>query len=116
MTYRDFYTAVANANLSAEMTEFAEKAIKTLDDKNAKRKSTGTPNQRANEDIKATIVEFLAANAETAYTAANLVNEFGFNAQKISALMRQIVAAGKATAFEGKNEKKNKVKFYRYAG
>ena len=61
MTYRDFYTAVVNANISDELTAFATAAIQKLNDKNDKKRETTSPKQAANEEIKTKILEVLAA-------------------------------------------------------
>lgn len=98
-----------NGALIPEMTEFASAAIGKIDGKNAARKGKMTPSQKANEELKATIVAGVTAG-ET-YTAKDIAETFGITAQKASALARQLVAVGVFTESEVKT-KKGKVKGY----
>ena len=118
MTYREFYTAVINAELSEEMTEFATAAIKKLDDKNANRKSTtGNPKKAENEKFKERIYEDMNAEPNRIFTAKELstlytTDENEVTTQKISALLRQMAESGIVKVLEVKDSKKNKVKGY----
>jgi predicted transcriptional regulator len=91
MTNRDFYTAVINANINDDLTAFAQSAIEKLDIKNDKRKNTLSPNQKANEEIKTEILNLLATAPQSAKT---IVDNIGYNTQKISALVKQLVDNG----------------------
>ena len=113
MTNRDFYTAVINANVSAELTDFAKSAIEKLDHKNENRKAKGTPTQRANTELKTQILDFMYENVNRVYTAKELADNFGVVTQKISPLMKQIADTGTIDIFEVKDSKKNKVKGYK---
>lgn len=90
MTNREFFNAVIAANINDEITEFAKQSIKKLDDKNDKRKTTLSPNQKANEDIKTEILDLLATAPQSAKT---IVDNIGYNTQKISALCTQLINA-----------------------
>ena len=113
MTYKAFYNEVIKANISDEMTAFAENAIKVLDNKAAKRAENGTAKQRANEVIKADIVK--AMENGTVYTAAAIV-AMGIdgvtNTQKVSPLMAQLAKAGIVEVSEVKVKGKGKVNGY----
>lgn len=116
MTQREFFTAVASANISDSITEYATSAIAKLDEKNAKRKSTGTATQRANVAIKEAIIS--AMEAGVTYTAAEIVAlgiEGVSSTQKVSPLMKQIAKTGKVVISEIKIKGKGTVKGYTLA-
>lgn len=91
MTNRDFFKAVINANINDDLTAFAQSAIEKLDKKNSDRKTKLSPNQKANEDIKTEILNLLATAPQSAKT---IVDNIGYNTQKISALVKQLVDNG----------------------
>lgn len=116
MTQREFFTAVASANISDSITEYATSAIAKLDEKNAKRKTTGTATQKANKVIKDTILS--AMEKGVTYTAAEIVAlgiEGVTSTQKVSPLMKQIADTGKIIISEVKIKGKGKVKGYTLA-
>ena len=113
MTQREFFTAVVSANISDSITEYATSAIAKLDEKNAKRKTTGTATQKANKVIKDAIVT--AMEKGVTYTAAEIVAlgiEGVSSTQKVSPLMKQIADTGKITISEVKIKGKGTVKGY----
>lgn len=113
MTNREFLNAVISAGISAEVTEFATASLTKIDEKNEKRKASGSKTAQANVAIKSAIVA--AMENGVTYTAAEIVAlgvEGVTSTQKASALMRQIVAAGQATESEIKIKGKGKVKGY----
>ena len=113
MTNRQFLTAIVEGKVTPEIVEYAEAQIVKLDEKNKKRRETGTANQRANEGIKEAILG--AMEAGVTYTAAEIVT-FGIDGitstQKVSPLMSQLSDAGKVTISEVKIKGKSKVKGY----
>lgn len=113
MTNRQFLTAIVEGKVTPEIVEYAKAQIVKLDEKNAKRRETGTANQRANEGIKEAILG--AMEAGVTYTAAEIVT-FGIDGitstQKVSPLMSQLSDAGKVTISEVKIKGKSKVKGY----
>ena len=110
MTNREFYTAVIEANINAEATEFATAAIAKLDARNEARKTKVSPKKEANEALKAQIVE--KAETEVQYTAATIGEEFGISTQKAAQLMTQLVKEGKFVKTEVKIKGKGKVNAY----
>lgn len=113
MTYKIFYQNVINANISEEMTAFAENAIAILDAKNAARKEKGTKTQQDNVVHKQNIVNTMEVG--TTYTAASVVEmkiDGVVTTQKASALLRQLVADGVLSESEVKVKGKGKVKGY----
>lgn len=113
MTNRQFLTAIVEGKVTPEIVEYAKAQIVKLDEKNAKRRETGTANQRANEGIKEAILG--AMEAGVTYTAAEIVT-FGIDGitstQKVSPLMSQLSDTGKITISEVKIKGKSKVKGY----
>lgn len=113
MTQREFYTAVINANVSEDITEFAKGRIAHLDDVNSKRASKGTPAQRENAEIKARIVAEIDKGVP--FTAAEIAKKFDISPNKASALCGQIAKAGYATIAKARVEKgKSKVNIYTF--
>lgn len=113
MTQRDFLTAVINANISADITDFAKSRIAHLDEVNSRRKERGTVTQRENEDIKVAVLKKFEAGVS--YTAAEVAGweiEGIKSTQKASAILRLLVEADKLVQGEMKIKGKGKVKCY----
>ena len=111
MTNREFLTAVsACENCSDEIREYAQAAIAKMDAANEARKNK--PSKKSAEN--APILEQIATEILTveAQTAATIAEAAGISTQKASALLRQLVADGKATVAEAKLPKKGTVKVY----
>lgn len=111
MTTRDFLTTIINSTLSDEVKDFAQKGLVALDKRNAKRRDTQTKAQKENEGVKTAILDFLLANKGAA-VASEIASACGISTQKASALLRQIVADGKAHSTEVKVKGKGKVLAY----
>lgn len=113
MTQRDFFTAVIAANLSAEMTAFAEGRIKHLDDVNSKRTEKGTPKQRANAEIQANIIATIDKGVP--FTGKQVAEKYGLTPPVATAICGKIVKAGYATVTKERVEKgKGKVNVYTF--
>ena len=109
MTKREFYVAIANGEMNDKVKTAAAEYIAKMDEANEKRKNTLSKKQEENEAIKAEILEHLNSEAKTATTIGELM---GISTQKASALLRQLVNDGKATATEVKIPKKGTQKGY----
>ena len=96
MTYREFYTAIVNGEMNADLQEFATNAIAKLDERNAKRASKPSKTAVANEPIKASILEFLA-NGET-HIAKEIGEAVGITTAKASSLCGQLAKEEKVVA------------------
>lgn len=89
-----------------DLAEFCDKQIELLAKKNTTKdgEKRMTATQKANEDTKADILDSMADN--TAYTITQMIKEFSsisdLTNQKVSALMRQLVADGKVVRTEEK--------------
>lgn len=115
MTNREFLTAIANSNLSDDLTTYAAEQIVKLDMRNAarKEKQSSKPSKTAieNEPIKASIMEFLSAQSEP-MIAVDIAKNIGITTAKASSLLRQLADAGKVIKSEVKIPKKGKVNGY----
>lgn len=106
MTYREFYTAVANGTINDDVIAMAKASIVKLDERNAKRAGQPSKTAVANEPIKASIVEFLA-NGES-HIAKEIAEALNLTTSKASALCGQLVKDGRLTATEVKVPKVGK--------
>lgn len=121
MTKREFLNEVIAAEgISEAIAEFAKKEIEALDARNAKRAKTPSKTQVANAPLKEEIVNKLKATGEYR-TASEVSSWFGLDdenkpkmsIQKVSALLRQLVADGIVESTEVKVPKKGKQKAYK---
>ena len=112
MTNREFYQAVINANVNAELTNFAAAAIEKLDKRNANRKSKPTKSQAANENFKTEIIEFLADKED--FTLCSVIaKHFDVTSQKASGVLALMVKDGTVEVADVKVPKQGKRKGYR---
>lgn len=98
MTKREMFTAIAEKVAdNTEMVEFLNHQIELLDNSRSAKKGL-TPTQKANVEVKETILVNLA-RFEEPITVTELLNHGsgleGFTNQKISALIGQLVKEGK---------------------
>lgn len=116
MTYRKFYTAVKNIEgIDPTLVEFADKAIKALDKKNENRKGDNSKTAKAMAEWRNKMTALLTENgAMTAKQIAKALttDEIEVTTQKVTAIAKSY-ADGVLTVYEDKDEKKNKVKFYK---
>ena len=110
MTNREFYKAIIIANISKEMSDFAQGEIDKLDAKNEKRKNTQTKAQKENEGIKSQIVECLKENG--AMVASVIAEKVGISTQKASALCKLLVEEKVITVADIKVKNKGTLKQY----
>lgn len=87
MTNRDFYTAVINANINEEMTQFATDAIAKLDARNAKRASTPSKKQEENKPLIEKVATLLTSEPKL---ASELAKEMGLSPQKVTPLVKAV--------------------------
>lgn len=104
MTNKEFYTNVINANLTEEMTAFAEAAIAKMEASAEKKRSTPSKAALENEELAAALAEKMEAGKT--YTAAELA-ELGelANSSKATAVAKVLVAKELATVEEIKGPK-----------
>lgn len=108
MTKKEMFANIANLLAdNAEVVEFCNHEVELLENrKSSKRGMTAT--QKANVEVKATIMDVLA-EAEEAMTVTEILGDermAGFTNQKVSALLRQLIAEGVVEkTIEGKKAK-----------
>ena len=111
MTNREFLTAIANMeNISEELKAEATARIEKLDATNEARKNK--PSKKATENapvMKQIANEILTSEAQTASAVAEAA---GISIQKANALLRALVAEGRATVTEVKVPKRGVQKAY----
>ena len=112
MTNREFLTNIANGTLTDAEKEHAVAALAKIDAANEARKNKPSKKSEENAPIMENIANTLTAEAQTASAIAEAV---GISVQKASALLRQLVADGKATVTEVKIPKKGTQKAYSIA-
>ena len=114
MTNREFLTTIANMeNVAEDIKTYAEEKLAKLDATNEARKNKPSKKSVENAPILEQIAnEILTTEAQTAATVAEAA---GITVQKASALLRQLVADGKATVADAKMPKKGTVKVYALA-
>lgn len=113
MTNREFFTAISNGTINDEVIAHATSALEKMDAANEARKNKPSKAALANAPVMEQIVnEVLTTEAMTAAAVAEAV---GISTQKASALLRAIVADGKATATDIKVPGKGSCKGYSIA-
>lgn len=111
MTNREFYDAVINANVNAEITEFAQACKDKLDSTNAKRKEKSIEKAAARDaeraPIREAIVNCLTSEPKTATT---LINEAGveIKPQMMHSLLKGLIETGTVVKGEVKVAGKGK--------
>lgn len=113
MTNREFYNAIINHEVNDEVIAMAQAEIEKLDARNEKRRNTLTKEQKANEEVKGAIVEFIGDKSEV--VASDIAKGLDLSTQKVSALCKQMVENGVLAVSEVKVKGKGAVKGYRKA-
>lgn len=114
-TSRNFYTDVANGNITEQVKAYALDAIKKMDEKNANRAKSQSPSQKANEVIKTEILAYMQKDVKKVYVASEVASAVGAKStQQASALLRQMVDTGavKAQEYTPTGKKKDTVQGY----
>ena len=98
-TRKEMFTAIMALKAVQEnqnFVDFLEKEIAKCDRKSVAKKPT--PTQVENEELKNAILEFLSGEGENRFTVSDLINNVDTlnvkTAQKVSALMRQLLLEG----------------------
>ena len=112
MTIRTFLENIIKAEISDEMTAFAQERITKLDEKNEKKKSSTSKKQSEKQKLKADILASMKNGVE--YKASEIGTTFGISTQKASALLVQLEKDGIVESSEKREKGKGKVKVYTY--
>lgn len=114
ITMREFFEAVAESDLDAEIIEKAKTEIAKLDARNAKRKGDNSKRAKENEPIKTEILSYLAEN-KGVHTSAKIGLAIGQSTAKVSSLCGQLAKDEKVVISEVKEKGKAKVNGYAIA-
>jgi hypothetical protein len=117
MTARIFYQSViellSDNDKAADVVEYAEGAITKLDAINAKRKEKTDKKSLEKAAENAPLLDTLVANLTAEpQTASDMMGLIGQNVQKTSTLLRQLVAAERASVQDVKVKGKGTQKGY----
>ena len=108
MTYREFYNAVLNANLSDEMNETAVEFLSKLDSRNEKRKTVVTKEKQETASRRDMVLEFLRGN-EGVFTRDQIAEAIGITANQVTGACKSLVDGGLVNKTEVKVDKSRKV-------
>lgn len=110
MTYREFYSAVANltAEDNAELNEFACKAIEALDHKNELRKGRESKEKKETSARKASVLDFLTENEGT-FSRNEIAVALGITDGQATSACTALVKEGLVTKSEIKVDKAKKM-------
>ena len=108
MTNREFFTAIINANINADITAHANAEVAKLDKKNAKRKSEGGI-KAENKPIADAILKALEGGT---MISADLAKFVGQSTQKINGVAGEMVKIGLLTKSKVKVQNKGEVVAY----
>lgn len=108
-TKREMLNVIANGTMNEEVMAWAEAEIAKMDHANELRRNKVSKKAKENAAVIEAIV---AALTEEAQTASMIGAQVGISTQKASALLRQIVEAGRATKVDVKIKGKGTQKGY----
>ena len=117
MTKREFLTAVANTNISDELTQYASEEISKLDAVNAKRRESDKPTKASLEAAAARerIISFVMKLSEPA-DAAFIAEGAGVTNGQVPSALRALVTEGKVEKSIVKVDSKHRKTVYKYIG
>ena len=111
MTKREAYLSVIKGEITEEVIQYFEKEIQKIEAKEEKRKSTLTPHQIENEEIKSQILSFFV-NFEGAHFIEEIISGLEISRQRGSILCNQLVKEGKLSQKDEVVKGKGKRKLY----
>lgn len=112
MTQREFYTAIINANVSEDITAYAQGRIAHLDNVNEHRKGYKTPAQREKAEQYAEFISKVEKGVQ--FTTSALAEQFNISNPQAVAFCEKAFKTGVATKGEVKIKGKGKVKGYTF--
>ena len=92
MTNREFFTAIANNNITAEVITKATEELSKLDERNEKRRNAVTDNDKANAVIAQDIKSYLADNGAT--LSADIAKALNLSTSKVNGVAKIMVDKG----------------------
>ena len=116
MTNREFYTNIANGNITEAEKEFALAAIAKMDETNEKRKNKVSPKEAEKQAEMAALRESIfAVITNDPQTEADIAAQVEVTGAKARAQLRKLVAEGKIVSADISVPKKGKCKGYSLA-
>lgn len=112
MTKKEFYNAVIAGTVSAEMVEFAQKELDTM---NASSQKRALAAEAKNAEGFALIREYFSAKDGAQALTSEVAENVGMTTSKASALLRKMVENGELIAEDVKVSGKGTRKAYRIA-
>ena len=109
MTTREFYVAIAEAQVSDELTTKAQELIAALDARNEKRKSTTTKDKLEAQARREAVLNFFKSNPNEVADRDSIAAQLGITPAQVTAACKPWVEAGVVTKSEGKVGKSRKV-------
>ena len=107
MTNREFFKAIANNNITAEVIAKATEELTKLDARNEKRRNTETENDKANAEIAKDIIKFLSENGAT--LSADIAKALNLSSSKVNGVAKIMVDNGELVSakvkVKGKGER-----------
>ena len=109
MTTREYFQAVLDAHISADMDEASRILIDKLDARNAKRKTTETKEQKAAKERVQAVLDFLCDRQGESFTRDAIAEAIGATPSQVTAACKGLVADGTVIKAEAKIDKTRKV-------
>ena len=109
MTTREYFQAVLDAHISDSMDEASRILIQKLDDKNAKRKTTPTKEQREAADRVDSVRSFFQTNPHEVCTRDAIAAQLNITPGQVTAACKVLLARGVITKSEAKIDKTKRV-------
>ena len=111
MTTREYFQAVLDAHISADIDEKSKALIETLDAKNAKRKETGTKEQREASARRGLVLGFFQSHPDKVFTRDQVAEALNITPGQVTAACKGL--GDDVTKSETKIDKARKV-VYQY--
>lgn len=109
MTTREYFQAVLDAHISADMDEASRILIDKLDARNAKRKTTETKEQKAAKERVQAVVSFLYDHQGESFTRDTIAEAIKATPSQVTAACKSLVAEGTIIKTEAKIDKARKM-------
>lgn len=117
MTRREFLNAVMEANISAELSDYASSAIAQLDKQNASRKSSPSALKKAAEAASFDDTVLALISSDDVTTSGFISETLKVSPSKVTGSLRRLVASGAIVdcGFAAAGKQGRAVKTYRKA-
>ena len=109
MTTREFYSAVAQSDLSAEIVEKAQELIASMDAKNEKRKTTETKEKKEAAARREAVLSFFYSNTDKPMTRDEIAVALNITPGQVTAAVKPLIADQMIVKAEAKIGKSRKI-------